>query len=191
VDGTRWIQILPEDKPITAFWKAQIMLRKFKGKRPRVHRDAYVDRAALIIGDVTLEEGVNVWPGAVLRGDIEPIRVGKATSIQDGAVVHTDPGFPVDIGNGCTIAHGCIIHGCRIGNGSLIAMGAILLTGAVVGERCIIGAGALLPEGKSIPSGSVAMGMPAKVIRSVIEEDLSRMRATNEAYQRLMLAHKG
>jgi carbonic anhydrase/acetyltransferase-like protein (isoleucine patch superfamily) len=167
------------------------MLRSFRGNRPRVHHDSYVDKAALIIGDVTLEEGVNVWPGAVLRGDVEPIRVGKATSIQDGAVVHTDPGFPVDIGNGCTISHGCIIHGCRIGNGSLIAMGAILLTGAVVGERCIIGAGALLPEGKSIPSGSVAMGMPAKVIRSVIEEDLSRMRATNEAYQRLMLAHKG
>jgi carbonic anhydrase/acetyltransferase-like protein (isoleucine patch superfamily) len=122
---------------------------------------------------------------------IEPIRIGKGTSIQDGAVIHTDPSYPVDIGDECTIAHGCIIHGCRIGSGSLIAMGAILLTGAVVGERCLIGAGALLPEGKEIPNGSVAMGMPAKIIRSVGEEDLSRMRATNEAYQRLVLAHKG
>lgn len=167
------------------------MLRDFCGKKPSVHSGAYVDEAALIIGDVVLEEGVNVWPGAVLRGDIERIRVGRRTSIQDGAVVHTDPGYPVDIGEGCTIAHRCIIHGCRVGSGSLIAMGAILLTGAVVGEGCIVGAGALLPEGKAIGKGSVAMGMPARVVRGVGEGDLSRMRETNEAYQRLMRAHKG
>ncbi len=166
------------------------MLRGFGGKFPRVHRDAYVDEAALIIGDVALEEGANVWPGAVLRGDIEPIRIGKWTSVQDGTIVHTDPGYPVDVGEGCTIAHRCIIHGCRIGSGTLIAMGAILLTGSVVGERCLVGAGALLPEGKEIPSASVALGIPAKVIRAVGEEDLSRMRATNEAYRRLMLAHR-
>lgn len=167
------------------------MMREFCGKKPRVHGDAYVDEAALVIGDVVLEAGVNVWPGAVLRGDIERISVGKGTSIQDGAVIHTDPGYPVDIGDGCTIAHRCIIHGCKVGSGSLIAMGAILLTGAAVGERCIVGAGALLPEGKTIPNESVAMGMPAKVIRSINETDLSRMRETNEAYQRLMHAHRG
>lgn len=166
------------------------MLRDICGRRPKVHPDAYVDQAALIIGDVTLEGGVNIWPGAVLRGDVEPIRVGRGASVQDGTVVHTDPGYPVEIGTDCTIAHGCIIHGCRIGNGSLIAMGAIILTGAEVGEGCLIGAGALVPEGKTIPNGSVAIGMPARVVRSVTDDDRSRMRATSEAYQRLMLMHK-
>lgn len=182
---------LPYGKHITVLWRVKLMLRDFCGKKPRVHGGAYVDEAALVIGDVVLEDEVNVWPGAVLRGDIERISVGRGTSIQDGAVIHTDPGFPVEIGEGCTIAHRCIVHGCTVGSGSLIAMGAILLTGAVVGERCIIGAGALLPEGKTVAKESVAMGMPAKVIRNVGEVDLSRMRETNEAYRRLMLAHKG
>jgi len=150
-----------------------------------------VDEAALIIGDVVIEERVNIWPGAVLRGDIEPIYVGRGTSIQDCTVIHTDPGYPVEIGEECTIAHGCIIHGCRVGRGSLIAMGAILMTGAEVGERCLIGAGALLTEGKTIPSGSVAMGIPAKLIRLVTKEDLARIGATNEAYQRLMRTYRG
>lgn len=167
------------------------MLRDFCGRKPRVHPDAYVDEAALIIGEVVVEQGVNIWPGAILRGDIEPIRVGRGTSVQDGTVIHTDPGHPVEIGEECTIAHGCILHGCRVGRGSLIAMGAIILTGAEVGERCLIGAGALIPEGKTIPSGSVAMGMPAKVVRPVAKEDLERIRAANEAYQRLMRMHKG
>jgi carbonic anhydrase/acetyltransferase-like protein (isoleucine patch superfamily) len=166
------------------------MLRSFCGKEPKVHPDAYVDAAAIVIGKVTLEEGVNVWPGAVLRGDIEPIYVGKGTSIQDGTVVHTDPGYHVEISEDCTVAHRCIIHGCRIGKGSLIAMGAIILTGAEVGERCLLGAGALLPEGKKIPSGSVAMGMPARVARQVTEEDLSRMKTTNEAYRWLMRTYQ-
>lgn len=165
-------------------------MRDFCGKKPKVHPGAYLDRAAIVIGDVTLDEGANVWPGSVLRGDVEPIRIGKWVSIQDGTVVHTDPGFPVEIGEGSTVAHGCIIHGCRVGNGCLIAMGAIILTGASVGDRCIMGAGALLPEGRAIPSGSVAMGMPARVVRPVSDDDLSRMKATNEAYRHLMLRHR-
>jgi carbonic anhydrase/acetyltransferase-like protein (isoleucine patch superfamily) len=167
------------------------VLKEFCGRKPKVHPDAYVDEAALIIGEVVVEEGANIWPGVVLRGDIEPIHIGRGTSIQDCTVMHTDPGYPVEIGKECTIAHGCIIHGCRVGNGSLVAMGAIILTGAEVGEGCLIGAGALLPEGKVIPSGSVALGMPAKVVRPVANEDLARIRATNEAYQRLMRRYRG
>lgn len=166
------------------------MLREFCGKRPVVHPDAYVDEAALVIGDVLVEEGANIWPGVVIRGDVEPIHVGRRVSVQDGTVVHTDPGYAVDVGDDTTIAHGCIIHGCKIGRGSLIAMGATILTGAVVGEGCIVGAGALIPEGKTLPPDSVALGVPARVVRTTSEEDKGRIRSTGEAYQRLMRLHR-
>ncbi len=167
------------------------MLREHCGKKPKVHGEAYVDDAALLIGDVTVESEANIWPGAILRGDIEPIHVGIGASVQDGAIIHTDPGYRAEIGENCTIAHRCIIHGCKVGRGSLVAMGAILLTGVEVGEDCLIGAGALLPEGMVVPPRTVAMGIPAKIVRTVTEKDLSRIRATNQAYRRLMLTHMG
>jgi carbonic anhydrase/acetyltransferase-like protein (isoleucine patch superfamily) len=162
------------------------VIREFSGKKPTVHPKAFVHDASVVIGDVVIEEDVNVWPSAVLRGDIERITVKKGASIQDGAVLHTDLGFPTVIGEGSTVAHGCIIHGCKIGRETLIAIGAIVLTGSEVGEGCIVGAGALVPEGKSIPSGKIAMGIPAKVVRNVEEEDRKRIRETAEAYRKLM-----
>lgn len=162
------------------------MIRELGGKRPKVHLKAFVHEAAVVIGDVVIKEGANVWPCAVLRGDVERITVKRGASIQDGAILHTDPGFPTVIGEGSTVAHGCIMHGCKIGRETLIAMGAMVLTGAEVGEGCVIGAGALVPEGKSIPSGTIAMGIPAKVVRNVETQDRERIRETADAYRNLM-----
>jgi carbonic anhydrase/acetyltransferase-like protein (isoleucine patch superfamily) len=162
------------------------VIRNLGDKKPSLHSNAFVHEAAVVIGDVRIEEGANIWPGAVLRGDVEKITIGRWTSIQDCTVVHTDPGFPVSIGDCTTIAHGCVIHGCRVGSQTLIAMGAIILTGAEIGDGCIVGAGALVPENMTIPSGYIAMGMPAKVVRRVEEKDLIRIRKTNSAYQKLM-----
>ncbi len=162
------------------------MIQELKGKAPTISSKAFVHNMAVIIGDVVVEDDANVWPGAVLRGDIERITVKRGASIQDGALLHTDPGYPTSIGAGTTIAHGCIIHGCKIGNRTLIAMGAIVLTGAEVGCDSIIGAAALVPEGKKIPDNSIAMGIPAKVVRSADSNDIKRIEETNSAYLSLM-----
>jgi len=166
------------------------MIAELNGKMPQIHPKAFVHEAAVVIGDVVIDEEANIWPCAVLRGDIERITVRMGSSIQDGAVVHTDPGYPAIIGEGTTIAHGCIIHGCRIGNHSLVAMGAIVLTGAEVGDYCVVGAGALIPEGKIIPSNSIAMGLPAKVVRCVEEADRARIVRTASAYIDLVKKYK-
>lgn len=131
---------------------------------------------ATVLGDVTLGEGASVWFNSVLRGDNDPMVIGARTNIQDGSVLHTDPGFPMHIGEECTIGHMVMLHGCSIGRGSLIGIGAIVLNGAKIGEECLIGAGALIPEGKEIPSRSVVFGSPGKVIREVKPAELERMR---------------
>lgn len=124
---------------------------------------------ATLIGKITLDDDASIWWQAVLRGDNEPIRLGLRSNIQDGCVLHTDPGFPLVIGADCTIGHRAILHGCTIGDNSLIGMGATLLNGARIGRNCIIGANALIPEGKEIPDNSLVMGMPGKVVRQLDE----------------------
>jgi len=151
------------------------VIQELDGKVPSISREAFVHEAAVVIGEVIIGDGANIWPGAVLRGDIESITVKDGASVQDGAIIHTDPGFPTLIGRGTTIAHGCIIHGCRIGDWSLVAMGAVVLTGAVVGSNSIVGASALVPEGKNIPDRSIAMGVPAKVVRMANASDIMRV----------------
>lgn len=167
------------------------MIRQFGSVKPDVDPNAFVHEAAVVIGNVAIRSKANIWPGAVLRGDIERIEIGCGASIQDSTVVHTDPGFPTEVGDWTAVGHGCIVHGYRIGRDSLVGMGAIVLTGAEVGKNCIIGAGALVPEGRLIPSGSIAMGIPAKVVRKVEERDLERIKETVDAYQKLMERHKG
>jgi carbonic anhydrase/acetyltransferase-like protein (isoleucine patch superfamily) len=162
------------------------MIKKLGNKKPLIHSKAFIHETATLIGDVIVEEGVNIWPHVVIRGDIERVTIKKLTSIQDGAILHTDPGFPTIIGERCIIAHGCIIHGCKIGNDTLVAMGAIVLTGVEIGKGCIIGAGAVVLEGTSIQSGTIAVGIPAKVFRTLKDQDRERVRKTIEAYQRLM-----
>lgn len=129
--------------------------------------DFWVAPNAHVMGCVTLESGVGIWFGVVLRGDNDPIIVGEGSNIQENTVVHTDIGYPTTIGKNCTIGHSAIIHGCTIGDNSLIGMGATVLTGAIIGKNCLIGAGALVTEGKVIPDGSLVVGMPAKVIRTL------------------------
>lgn len=131
---------------------------------------------ATVLGDVTIGEGASVWFNSVLRGDNDPMLIGARTNIQDGCVLHTDPGFPMHIGEECTIGHMVMLHGCSIGRGSLIGIGAIVLNGAKIGEDCLIGAGALIPEGKEIPARSVVFGSPGKIVRDVKDADLARMK---------------
>lgn len=131
---------------------------------------------ATLVGQVTLEEGVSVWFNTVARGDNEPIVIGARSNVQDGCVLHTDPGFPLTIGEEATIGHMVMLHGCSIGRGALIGIGAVVLNGAKIGDECLIGAGALIPEGKEIPPRSVVFGSPGKVIRPVKEAELERMR---------------
>ena len=142
----------------------------------------WIAPTASVIGRVELGGNIGVWFGAVLRGDNEPIRVGAGTNIQENAVVHTDPGFPVSIGAGCTIGHKAMIHGCTIGDNSLIGMSATVLNGAVIGRNCLIGAGALVKERQEIPNNSLVVGAPAKVIRQIDEQGEENLRRSAEHY---------
>ncbi|WP_395697707.1 gamma carbonic anhydrase family protein [Methylocella sp.] len=137
---------------------------------------------AQVIGRVRLGTLASVWFGAVLRGDGEEIAVGESTNVQDHCVLHTDPGWPVAIGAGCTIGHRVILHGCRIGDNSLIGMGSTILNGARIGSNCLVGANALVTEGKSFPDNSLIVGSPAKVLRQLDEIDVARLKASAGRY---------
>ena len=139
---------------------------------------------ATVLGNVVIEENASVWFNTVIRGDNELIRIGKGSNVQDGCVLHTDPGFPMTIEEECTIGHMVMLHGCTIKRGSLVGIGAIVLNGAVIGEDCLIGAHALVPEGKVIPPRSVVMGTPGKIVREVGEADIARNRSATASYQR-------
>jgi carbonic anhydrase/acetyltransferase-like protein (isoleucine patch superfamily) len=142
----------------------------------------WIAPGAHVIGKVRIEEGVSIWFGAVLRGDIEEIFIGAGSNVQDGSVLHTDPGFPLTIGPGCTIGHRAILHGCTIGENTLIGMGATLLNGAKIGRNSIVGANALVTEGKEFPDGSLIIGCPAKFIRKIDETSAEELRAHAARY---------
>jgi len=131
---------------------------------PQVHPSAFVAPSADLIGRVVLEERSSVWFGAVLRGDTETITVGEGSNVQDGAVLHADPGFPCTLGPDVTVGHRAIVHGATCAAGSLVGMGAIMLNGSRLGVGAVLGAGALLPEGREVPDGMLAVGLPAKVV---------------------------
>jgi gamma-carbonic anhydrase len=140
-------------------------LRKHLARKPRISAAAFVAPNATLVGDVVLGARSSVFYGAVLRGDINSIRVGEATNIQDNAVVHLADDFGVTIGSWCTIGHGAIVHACRIGDECLVGMGATVLDGSVIGARSIVGANALVPQGFRCPAGSLVYGSPARIIR--------------------------
>ncbi len=144
--------------------------------------DHWIAPTAVVIGKVRLERDASVWWGAVLRGDNELITVGEGSNVQDGSVLHTDPGFPLTIGPNVTIGHLAMLHGCTIGEGSLIGIGAVVLNGAKIGRNCLIGAKSLIPEGKEIPDNSLVMGMPGRVFGEVRTEQAERMRAGTAHY---------
>lgn len=137
---------------------------------------------AHVIGKVVLGADVGIWFGAVLRGDNEPISVGAGSNIQEGAVIHTDPGMPVEIGAGCTIGHRAIIHGCTIGDNSLIGMGATVLNGARIGNNCLVGANALVTEGKEFPDNSLIVGAPARVVRTLDDAAIAGLKRSAASY---------
>ncbi len=137
---------------------------------------------AHVIGRVILHEDVGIWFGAVLRGDNEPIEIGPRSNIQEGSMLHTDPGKPIRIGAGCTIGHHAIIHGCIIGDNTLIGMGATILNGARIGSNCLVGAGALVTENKEFPDNSLIVGSPARAIRSLDENAANGLRMSAEVY---------
>jgi carbonic anhydrase/acetyltransferase-like protein (isoleucine patch superfamily) len=139
---------------------------------------------AQVIGDVQIGDDVGIWFGAVLRGDNDPIVIGKGSNIQDGVMVHTDPGKGVKIGEGCTIGHHAIIHGCTIGNNSLIGMGATVLNGARLGDNCLVGANALITEGKRFPDNSLIVGSPARVVRTLDDAAIAGLRLSAQNYVR-------
>lgn len=131
---------------------------------------------AIVIGRVKLETDASIWFGAVLRGDNELLHIGAGSNVQDGSVLHTDMGFPLTIGPGCTIGHMAMLHGCTIEENSLIGIGATVLNGAVIGQNCVIGAHALIAEGKEIPPNSLVIGAPGRIVRQLNEEEIARLK---------------
>ena len=153
------------------------------GIAPEIADDSWIAPDANLIGRIVVEEGASVWFGCTLRGDNEEIRVGAGSNVQENTVCHTDMGYPLIIGAGCTIGHKAMLHGCVIGDNSLIGMGATVLNGAKIGKNCLIGAGALITEGKEIPDGSLVMGAPGKVVRQLDETAIEGLRKSALGYQ--------
>jgi carbonic anhydrase/acetyltransferase-like protein (isoleucine patch superfamily) len=145
--------------------------------------DVWIAPGANVIGNVMLESGVSIWFGATLRGDNEFIRIGAGSNVQENTVMHTDIGYPLVVGQGCTIGHKAMLHGCTIGDNTLIGMGATILNGAKIGKGCLIGACALITEGKEIPDGSLVMGSPGKVVRMLEDAARARLLASAAGYR--------
>jgi carbonic anhydrase/acetyltransferase-like protein (isoleucine patch superfamily) len=154
------------------------------GQAPELPADSrcWVADSAAVIGKVRLLRDTSVWYGAVLRGDNEWIELGERSQVQDNATLHTDPGFPIVIGDNCVIGHNVVLHGCRIGGNSLIGMGAILLNGVAIGRNCLVGAGALVTEGKQFPDNSLIVGAPARVLRQVDEQTAAEIARGADIY---------
>ena len=157
---------------------------------PTIHPTAFLHPAAHVIGSVTLGARVSVWPTAVLRGDNDAITIGEDSNVQDGTIIHVDPGVPCTIGARVAIGHRAIIHGATVGDDCLIGMGAIVLNGVVVGSGSIVGAGAVCREGMEIPPNSLVVGVPAKVIRPTREIERERIAHTVQAYLALQIEHR-
>lgn len=151
-------------------------------KTPTIDDSAYVAAEATIIGNVRLAANTSVWAGAVLRGDNEPIVIGEGSNVQEGTVMHTDPGCPLTVGQGVTVGHQAMLHGCTVGDGSLIGIQAIILNKAVIGRESLVGAGAVVTEGKVFPDRSLILGAPAKVVRTLSDEDVENLRSNAQSY---------
>jgi carbonic anhydrase/acetyltransferase-like protein (isoleucine patch superfamily) len=162
------------------------MIREVPGRKPRIHPDAYVDPAAEVIGDVMIEGGASVWPGAVLRGDQDNyVKLGRKSNVQDGAVLHVTPQFPCIVGAGVTIGHRAVVHACTVKDNVRIGIGAIVLNGAVIEEGAQVGAGALVPPGKIVDAGWLVMGVPAKPIRKMGPEEIADILRNAVEYEEL------
>jgi len=151
-------------------------------RHPTIHPSAYVHEDAVIIGSVTLGPRVSIWPGAVLRGDNEPITIGEETNVQDGCVLHADPGIPLTVGARVSVGHQSMLHGCTIGDGTLIGIQAVLLNQCVIGRNCLIGAASLVTEGKRFPDECMVFGVPARMTRKLEPEEVARLALNAQSY---------
>jgi carbonic anhydrase/acetyltransferase-like protein (isoleucine patch superfamily) len=149
---------------------------------PEIDASAYVAESANLIGKVTIEAHASVWFGVTIRGDNERITIGENSNVQEGTVMHTDMGYPLVIGKNVTIGHQAMLHGCTVGDGALIGIQAVILNGARIGKGCLVGAGAVVTEGKEFPDNSLILGAPAKVVRTLSEQDLQRLQASAASY---------
>lgn len=149
---------------------------------PQIHDSAFIAAEATLIGKVVLAANTSVWPGAVIRGDNEPIVLAEGSNVQEGAVLHTDPGCPLHVGRDVTIGHQAMLHGCTVGEGSLIGIQAVVLNNAVIGKDCLVGAGAVVTEGKVFPDRSLILGAPAKVARTLSDEQVAGLRRNAQTY---------
>jgi carbonic anhydrase/acetyltransferase-like protein (isoleucine patch superfamily) len=160
------------------------------GRDPARGDAPFVHRLAFVCGDVALGAGASVWPFAVVRGDNERIVIGAASNVQDGAVLHADPGLPCTLGARVSVGHRAVVHGATVGDQVLVGMGALVLNGAILEEGSLIGAGAVVREGMRVPAGSLVVGVPGRVVRAVTEDERARIRRTAEAYLRLQVRHR-
>ncbi|WP_233858506.1 gamma carbonic anhydrase family protein [Paraburkholderia sp. HD33-4] len=152
-------------------------------RRPNIHESVFVHETAVVIGDVEIKEGASIWPGVVIRGDNEKIVIGANTNVQDGAVIHADPGFPVNIAENVSIGHLAMLHGCTVEEGCLVGIKAVVLNGATIGARSLVGACALVGEGKVFPSASLIIGMPAKVAKTLSGDVIDKLLGNAHDYR--------
>lgn len=172
-----------------ASWKLNfrllgLMLYQLEGYQPALpNTDAtFIADNATVIGRVTLHANASIWFNAVLRGDQEPITIGSGSNVQDGAVMHTDAGYPLTVGSDVTIGHQATLHGCTVGDGALIGIKSVVLNGARIGRNCLIGAGALVPEGQEIPDNSLVVGIPGRIKRQLSQEEISKIQSGTARY---------
>ena len=158
------------------------MIYDFEKNVPNVHPDAWVASNATLIGKVKLEKNSSIWFNAVLRGDIELITIGENSNIQDGSVLHTDPGYKLNVGKGVTVGHMVMLHGCQIADDTLIGIGSIILNNAKIGKNCIVGANSLITENKIIPDNSLVVGSPGRILRKVTEEEIQAIHENAKHY---------
>ena len=166
------------------------MIREWAGHKPKIHPKAFVHETAEVIGKVTIEKDVSLWPYCVLRGDVDEIVIGEGTNIQDNTVIHTNVGKPAILGKRISVGHSVILHGCIVKEDCIIGMGAILLDGVVVEEECVVGAGAVVSPGTKIPRGSMALGIPARVARALRPEEIEHIRWNAREYLTLSETHR-
>ena len=156
----------------------------FEGERPQVHETAYLADGAVVIGRVAIGAEASIWFQVVLRGDNEPIRIGRGANVQDGVVMHTDPGYPCTVGDFVSVGHNAILHGCTVAQGAVVGMGATVLNGARVGEGALVAANALVLEGTEVPPRTLVAGVPAKPRRELTEEEVAGLQKNAEGYIR-------
>lgn len=149
---------------------------------PQIDPDSWVAPDATVIGQVEIAQGASIWWNCTLRGDTDLLRVGENSNIQDGCVLHTDPGIPMVVGRNVTVGHRVILHGCTVGDNSLIGMGSTLLNRSVIGKNCLIGANTLIPEGKVIPDRSLVVGLPGRIVRELTDEEVANLQASADRY---------